>query len=81
MNFYNESKLYNSWAEVTLDFLLHEENRNEVANILDKMISFEPKEARAYWNKGLKRLEELGETAIIDSINKRYYLTAGGVRE
>ena len=81
MNFYNESKLYNSWSEVTIDFLLHEENKKEVSDILDKMFSFEPNESRTYWNKGLKRLEELGETDIIESINNRYYLTAGGVRE
>lgn len=81
MNFYNESTLYNSWTEVTLDFLMHEKNRNEVTEILNKMFSFEPSESKAYWKKGLKRLEKLGESDIIDSINKRYFLTAGGIRE
>ena len=81
MNFYNETTLYNSWTAVTMDFLLHEENRTEVKQVLDKIFSFDPEEARSYRKKGIKRLEELGETDIIESINDRYYLTAGGVRE
>ena len=81
MNFYDESVLYNSWTEVTMDFLLHEENREETQTILNKIFSFDPEEAKAYRKKGLKRLKELGETNILESIEKRYYLTAGGVRE
>lgn len=81
MNFYNKSELYNSWTEVTMDFLINEENKEEVEKILNKMFSFEPDESKTYWDKGLKRLRELGETDIIHSIECRYYLFIGGVRE
>ena len=78
MNFCNESKMYNSWAHITMDFLIHEENREEVFSILDKFFSFDEEEARAFRPEGLKRLIELKETDIIDSIKQCYYLHAGG---
>ena len=81
MNFYNGNGLYNSWTEVTMDYLLKEENREEVEGILNKMFSFEPAEAKAYWDKGYKRLKDLKEDKIIECIDNRYYMMFGGVRE
>ena len=81
MNFYNESALYNSWTEVTMDYLLSEANREEVEKILNKMFSFDPSEVQSYWTKGYKRLKELREDKIIECIDNRYYMLFGGVRE
>ena len=81
MNFYNKHELYNAWTEVSMDYLLHEENREEAENILNKMFSFDSSEAKSYWDDGYKRLQELKEDKIIECINKRYYMMFGGVRE
>lgn len=81
MNFWNESGMYNSWAEITMEHLMNEENREEVQQILEKMFSYDMDEVRTYWNKGLKRLKELGEREIILSIERRDYLLFGGVRD
>lgn len=81
MKFYNETTMYNAWTEVTMDFLSKEENRKEVENILNKMFSFETGESSKYWETGYNRLVELGETEIVKSIDEKYYMMFGGVRE
>lgn len=81
MNFYNKTELYNSWTEIAMDDLLYEENREEAEKILNKMFSFDPAEAKAYWNTGYKRLKELKEDKIIECIDNRTYMMFGGVRE
>ena len=81
MNFWNESKMYNSWVAITMDYLMNEENREEVQQILEKIFSYDTDEAKAYIKKGLKLLEELGEKEILLSIERRDYLLFGGVRD
>ena len=64
-----------------MDFLIHENNRIEVEEILNKMFSFDETKAAAYWNEGRKRLLELKENRIIKCIDNHWYMGFGGVRE
>lgn len=75
------TEMGNSWADVSLDFLINEENRAECKKILYKMFSFDEKEAKKYWNTGYNRLKELGETNIVECIDLRYYMMFAGGRE
>lgn len=75
------TEMGNSWADVCMDDLKDEKNRKECKKILYKMFSFDREEASKYWDTGYKRLKELGETDIIECIDKRYYLMFAGGRE